>query len=78
MAPSNVFIIMCMLLAINMAVPAVAKTYTVGDTSGWAVGTDYGTWASGKTFQVGDSLSKIQQIHSCSNYNIYLPFFYTR
>nr|GMC52488.1 blue copper protein-like [Ipomoea batatas] len=30
--------------------------YTVGDTSGWALSVDYGTWASGKTFKVGDSL----------------------
>ncbi|KAI9106444.1 hypothetical protein K1719_021972 [Acacia pycnantha] len=55
MALSNV-LIPCVLLAINMAVPALAKVYTVGDSSGWAIGADYGTWASGKTFQVGDSL----------------------
>ncbi|XP_028797102.1 blue copper protein [Neltuma alba] len=55
MALSDVCIL-CVLVAINMALPALAKVYTVGDTSGWAIGADYGTWASGKTFQVGDSL----------------------
>ncbi|KAK4276843.1 hypothetical protein QN277_014948 [Acacia crassicarpa] len=55
MALSNV-LILCVFLAINMAVPALAKVYSVGDSSGWAIGADYGTWASGKTFQVGDSL----------------------
>ncbi|KAL5558917.1 hypothetical protein UlMin_035128 [Ulmus minor] len=33
-----------------------ATVYTVGDTSGWALGGDYSTWASGKTFAVGDSI----------------------
>uniref|UniRef100_A0A803NMF9 Phytocyanin domain-containing protein n=1 Tax=Cannabis sativa TaxID=3483 RepID=A0A803NMF9_CANSA len=33
-----------------------ATVYTVGDTSGWAMGVDYTTWTSDKTFLVGDSL----------------------
>ncbi|KAL3634018.1 hypothetical protein CASFOL_021072 [Castilleja foliolosa] len=33
-----------------------ATTYTVGDSSGWAMGGDYSTWASDKTFVVGDTL----------------------
>lgn len=45
-------------LALNMALPTLAKVYTVGDTSGWAIGADYGTWTSDKTFAVGDSLGK--------------------
>ncbi|XP_054799465.1 blue copper protein-like [Prosopis cineraria] len=55
MALSNV-LILCAFVAINMALPALAKVYTVGESSGWMIGADYGTWASGKTFQVGDSL----------------------
>ncbi|GFY85871.1 hypothetical protein Acr_04g0006090 [Actinidia rufa] len=34
----------------------LAKDYTVGESSGWAVGMDYSTWTSGKTFTVGDTL----------------------
>ncbi|GLT84291.1 hypothetical protein SLE2022_025300 [Rubroshorea leprosula] len=33
-----------------------AVNYIVGDTSGWTQGVDYGTWAQGKTFNVGDTL----------------------
>ncbi|PWA67977.1 Cupredoxin [Artemisia annua] len=36
--------------------PSLAKVYTVGDSAGWALGVDYKTWTSGKTFKVGDSL----------------------
>ncbi|KAL5992568.1 hypothetical protein ACLOJK_013487 [Asimina triloba] len=35
---------------------ASATVYTVGDTAGWAMGADYSTWTTGKTFAVGDSL----------------------
>ncbi|XP_004237949.2 blue copper protein [Solanum lycopersicum] len=37
-------------------VPSLAKVYTVGDSSGWGLGVDYTTWASGITLNVGDSL----------------------
>ncbi|VFQ86765.1 unnamed protein product [Cuscuta campestris] len=37
-------------------VPTLCKTYTVGDSAGWGLGGDYATWASDKTFKVGDSL----------------------
>ncbi|CAN4092410.1 unnamed protein product [Withania somnifera] len=37
-------------------VPSLATVHTVGDSGGWGLGVDYGTWASGKTFSVGDSL----------------------
>ncbi|XP_057773411.1 blue copper protein [Salvia miltiorrhiza] len=33
-----------------------AAVYTVGDSSGWSVGADYSTWATDKTFKVGDTL----------------------
>lgn len=45
-------------VAINMALPTLAAVYTVGETSGWAIGADYSTWTSDKTFAVGDSLGK--------------------
>ncbi|CAN6249585.1 unnamed protein product [Urochloa humidicola] len=38
-------------------VPASAKDYTVGDSSGWKPGVNYTAWAKGKTFSVGDTLS---------------------
>lgn len=47
-------------VAINMVLPTLATVYSVGDTSGWAVGADYSTWTSDKTFAVGDSLGKEQ------------------
>ncbi|KAJ4843524.1 hypothetical protein Tsubulata_016325 [Turnera subulata] len=42
--------------AMCMVVPSLATVYTVGDTAGWALGSDYSTWTSDKTFKVGDSL----------------------
>lgn len=47
---AGIFLFMC------CVVPSLAKDYTVGDSAGWGLGVDYGTWASGKTFNVGDSL----------------------
>jgi hypothetical protein len=38
----------------------LATDYTVGDSSGWTLGVVYSTWASGKTFAVGDKLGKTQ------------------
>ncbi|XP_011016865.1 PREDICTED: blue copper protein-like [Populus euphratica] len=48
--PCAILVILC------TVVPILAKDYTVGDSSGWAIGMDYSTWTSGKTFSVGDSL----------------------
>ncbi|ONK73467.1 uncharacterized protein A4U43_C04F31860 [Asparagus officinalis] len=36
----------------------MATDYTVGDSSGWTQGVDYKTWASDKTFKVGDTLEE--------------------
>ncbi|KAL6655405.1 hypothetical protein ACP70R_006231 [Stipagrostis hirtigluma subsp. patula] len=44
------------LLVAGSAALASATTYTVGDASGWTVGPDYDSWASGKGFAVGDTL----------------------
>ncbi|PSR99855.1 Blue copper protein [Actinidia chinensis var. chinensis] len=48
--------VVCLVLILCSAVPSLATDYTVGESSGWAMGTDYSTWTSGKTFTVGDSL----------------------
>ena len=34
----------------------LATDYTVGDSAQWDLGVNYSTWASGKTFSVGDKL----------------------
>jgi hypothetical protein len=47
-----------LILLAAVAAPAHAKDYTVGDSSGWTSGVDYTTWASGKTFAVGDNLGE--------------------
>ncbi|KAL5207962.1 hypothetical protein ABZP36_032397 [Zizania latifolia] len=43
-------------LLLAAVAPAYAVDYIVGDSSGWASGVDYDTWAKGKTFNVDDSL----------------------
>ncbi|KAJ6335475.1 hypothetical protein OIU78_012164 [Salix suchowensis] len=43
-------------LVLCTVVPILGKGHTVGGSSGWAIGMDYSTWTSGKTFSVGDSL----------------------
>ncbi|KAF8042463.1 hypothetical protein BT93_A0941 [Corymbia citriodora subsp. variegata] len=48
----------CIVLFLGaVALTCEATTYTVGDTSGWDISTDLDTWASSKTFTVGDVLS---------------------
>ncbi|XP_077247239.1 mavicyanin-like [Tasmannia lanceolata] len=45
------------LLIFLFAIPATyAANYIVGDSAGWGTGVNYNNWASGKTFNVGDSL----------------------
>ncbi|VAI47614.1 unnamed protein product [Triticum turgidum subsp. durum] len=45
-----------LVLLLAAVAPAYATDYTVGDSPGWASGVDYSTWASDKTFTVGDTL----------------------
>ncbi|KAL8490414.1 hypothetical protein ACS0TY_025573 [Phlomoides rotata] len=46
-----------MMMIVCRVIPAVdAAVFTVGDASGWSIGADYSTWASDKTFAVGDSI----------------------
>ncbi|XP_014492185.1 blue copper protein [Vigna radiata var. radiata] len=53
---SSIALVFSVCLVLNMVMPTLAATHTVGDTSGWAIGGDYSTWASGLKFRVGDSL----------------------
>ncbi|KAJ8772239.1 hypothetical protein K2173_027416 [Erythroxylum novogranatense] len=53
---ANSATVVCAVLVMCMVVPSSATVYTVGDTAGWAMGNDYTTWTSGKSFAVGDSL----------------------
>ncbi|KAG9454450.1 hypothetical protein H6P81_007354 [Aristolochia fimbriata] len=42
-----------------------ATVYNVGDTSGWDISTDLGSWVAGKEFKVGDVLSfQYSSLHS--------------
>ncbi|OEL14441.1 hypothetical protein BAE44_0024541 [Dichanthelium oligosanthes] len=50
-------LLLAIVLLVVAVVPASAKDYTVGDSSGWKPGVDYTAWAKGKTFNVGDTLS---------------------
>jgi hypothetical protein len=61
------------ILLVVAGVPASAKDYTVGGSSGWKPGVDYAAWAKGKPFSVGDTLCKHQcearphiQLHACA------------
>ncbi|CAO2162974.1 unnamed protein product [Urochloa humidicola] len=48
--------LLALLVAVSCAAAASAASFTVGDGQGWKIGPDYSTWASGKTFNVGDTL----------------------
>ena len=39
-----------------LATTALAKNYTVDDTTGWETYGDYDKWIAGKTFMVGDNI----------------------
>lgn len=45
-----------MIMMVVLPYKCMATQYTVGDTQQWNLGVDYSTWASGKTFAVGDKL----------------------
>ncbi|RLN34624.1 blue copper protein-like [Panicum miliaceum] len=45
------------LLVAGCAALASATTFTVGDSQGWTTGVNYNSWASGKSFAVGDTLA---------------------
>lgn len=61
---SSKALILALFITIKMVVPALAVVYTVGDSSGWALAADYTTWASSKTFLVGDSLGNFPKLQS--------------
>lgn len=52
--PRRLLLVIVPLVAV---VPASAKDYMVGDSSGWKSGVDYAAWAKGKPFAIGDTLS---------------------
>ncbi|KAJ0970680.1 hypothetical protein J5N97_018639 [Dioscorea zingiberensis] len=55
-------VVVLLLLA---AVPAFAVNYIVGDSQGWSTNVNYDNWASGKTFNVGDTLEfQYSPLHS--------------
>uniref|UniRef100_A0A161WQA8 Phytocyanin domain-containing protein n=1 Tax=Daucus carota subsp. sativus TaxID=79200 RepID=A0A161WQA8_DAUCS len=56
MANSAAKLVCLFLILLAASVPCLGKDYTVGDSSGWAMGVDYTTWTADKTFSVGDNL----------------------
>ncbi|XP_066326419.1 chemocyanin-like [Miscanthus floridulus] len=49
--------LIALLVVVSSVAAASAVTFTVGDTSGWTLGSvSYTTWVSGKTFAAGDEL----------------------
>lgn len=58
MANSAARIVCFFYILLAAAIPSLGKDYTVGDSSGWTLTGDYKTWASDKTFNVGDNLGK--------------------
>ncbi|GJZ96406.1 blue copper protein-like protein, partial [Tanacetum coccineum] len=66
MAAYNVALV-GMMVMLSCVTLSFAKVYTVGDSAGWALAVDYNTWASDKTFRVGDKLGK----HFLDFYRLY-------
>ncbi|KAJ6714237.1 hypothetical protein OIU85_025808 [Salix viminalis] len=74
------------LVVLGLALACNAATYTVGDSSGWDISTDLGTWAENNKFVVGDSLSflyssshsleevKKEDFDSCNTTNVIRTF----
>ena len=61
MAGTSRGLLLAIVLLVAVAVvPASAKDYTVGDSSGWKPGVDYTAWAKGKSFAIGDTLCTCQ------------------
>jgi hypothetical protein len=58
--PRGLLLAIVLLAAGAAVVPASAKDYTVGDSSGWKTGVDYTAWAKGKPFAIGDTLCTCQ------------------
>lgn len=50
-----------MVLIITMVHPTItlAKTFIVGDDSGWRTGFNYQNWTNGKQFRTGDEMGKL-------------------
>ncbi|KAG8369192.1 hypothetical protein BUALT_Bualt15G0125600 [Buddleja alternifolia] len=67
---ANYFNCLMVLMIICSAIRAVpAAIYTVGEASGWSMGGDYSSWASDKTFAVGDTLVSANDYKTCTTGN---------
>ncbi|MBA0761678.1 hypothetical protein Gotri_024292 [Gossypium trilobum] len=63
-------ILLSLLAIFCFALTSHAATYVVGDTSGWDISTDIDSWATNKTFNVGDVLLfQYSSSHSVSEVN---------
>ncbi|KAK8937183.1 hypothetical protein KSP39_PZI012232 [Platanthera zijinensis] len=52
----GILAIIALLLAASASLSSAAQVYNVGDEAGWIVAANYSTWASSKTFRVGDTI----------------------
>lgn len=62
---ANALLLVSLVVA-GCAALASATTYTVGDSQGWTTAVDYNSWASGKSFAVGDTLGERATLSLCS------------
>nr|CAB3453657.1 unnamed protein product [Digitaria exilis] len=53
---ANALPLVTLLVLAGSAALASATTFTVGDSQGWTTGVNYNSWASSKSFAVGDTL----------------------
>jgi hypothetical protein len=61
---ANSLLLLVALVVAGCTALASATTYTVGDSQGWTTNFDYSTWASGKSFAVGDKLGELALVCS--------------
>ena len=60
--------LMCVLLLVDAAARrAEAASYNVGNSAGWDLSADLPSWASGKTFYVGDVLGTSEEPTCCGS-----------
>ncbi|XP_068635998.1 blue copper protein-like, partial [Aristolochia californica] len=64
---ARLFVVIVLVAFLSLSLHCHATVYTVGDTAGWDISTDLGSWLSGKEFNVGDTLLfQYSSLHSVS------------
>lgn len=55
---NGVYTVLAVMFLVLATQGAIATQHVVGGSQGWDESVDYGSWASGHTFKVGDQLGK--------------------